>query len=61
MELERKVADGTLDRFRKDKQQFVAVLEDRSARNPLDRPFAGRRMAALAPCCPERMAVLLLL
>jgi hypothetical protein len=42
-----KIADAVLGRFQKDKEQFVAVLEGKGARDPLDRPFAGRRMSAV--------------
>ena len=42
-----KVADAVLGRFQKHKQQFVAVLEGKGARDPLDHPFAGRRMSAV--------------
>jgi hypothetical protein len=42
-----KVADAVLGRFQKDKEQFVAVLEGKGARDPLDHPFAGRRMSAV--------------
>jgi hypothetical protein len=42
-----KVADAVLGRFHKGKEQFVALLEGKSARNPLDHPFAGRRMSAV--------------
>jgi hypothetical protein len=42
-----KFADAVLGRFQKDKEQFVAVLEGKGARDPLDRPFAGRRMSAV--------------
>ena len=42
-----KFADAVLGRFQKDKAQFVAVLEGKGTRDPLDRPFAGRRMSAV--------------
>jgi hypothetical protein len=42
-----KVADAALGRFHKDKAQFVAVLEGKGARDPLDHPFAGQRMSAV--------------
>jgi hypothetical protein len=42
-----KIADAVLGRFQKDQEQFVAVLEGKGARDPLDRPFAGRRMSAV--------------
>jgi SAM-dependent methyltransferase len=41
------VADAVLGRFQKAGEQFVAVLEGKGARDPLDRPFAGRRMSAV--------------
>jgi hypothetical protein len=47
VEVDGKVADAALGRFQKDKAQFVAVLEGKGARDPLDRPFAGRRMSAV--------------
>ncbi len=47
VEVDGKVADAVLGRFQKDKEQFVAVLEGKGARDPLDRPFAGRRMSAV--------------
>ena len=40
-------ADAVLGRFQKGKEQFVAVLEGKGTRDPLDRPFAGRRMSAV--------------
>jgi hypothetical protein len=42
-----KVADAVLGRFQKHKEQFVAVLEGKGARDPLDHPFAGQRMSAV--------------
>jgi hypothetical protein len=47
VEVDGKVADAVLGRFHKDKEQFLAVLEGKGARDPLDRPFAGRRMSAV--------------
>ena len=47
VEVDGKVADATLGRFQKDKAQFVAVLEGKGARDPLDRPFAARCMSAV--------------
>jgi hypothetical protein len=47
VEVDGKVADTVLGRFQKDKEQFVAVLEGKGARDPLDRPFARRRMSAV--------------
>ena len=47
VEVDGKVADAVLGRFQKDKEQFVAVLEGKGARDPLDHPSAGRRMSAV--------------
>jgi hypothetical protein len=47
VEVDGKFADAALGRFQKGKEQFVAVLEGKGARDPLDRPFAGRRMSAV--------------
>ena len=46
VEVDGEFADAVLGRFQKDKEQFVAVLEGKGTRDPLDRPFAGRRMYA---------------
>ena len=47
VEVDGKVADAVLGRFQKGKEQFVAVLEGKGARDPLDHPFPGRRMSAV--------------
>jgi hypothetical protein len=47
VEVDGEFADAVLGRFQKDKAQFVAVLEGKGTRDPLDRPFAGRRMSAV--------------
>src|ERR1035437_5998684 len=47
VEVDGKRADAVLGRFQKGKEQFVAVLEGKGARDPLDHPFAGRRMSAV--------------
>jgi hypothetical protein len=47
VEVDGEFADAVLGRFRKDKAEFVAVLEGKGTRDPLDRPFAGRRMSAV--------------
>jgi hypothetical protein len=47
VEVDGKVADAVLGRFEKGKEQFVAVLEGKGSRDPLDRPFAGRPMSAV--------------
>src|SRR5690242_644577 len=43
VEVDGKVADAVLGRFQKASEQFVAVVEGKGTRDPLDRPFAGRR------------------
>jgi hypothetical protein len=50
-----KVADAVLGRFQKGKEQFVGVLEGKGARDPLDRPFAGR-LTLLRAWLPSREA-----
>ena len=52
VEVEGEFADAVLGRFQKDKEQFMVVLEGKGTRNPLDRPFAGRRMCG----CSNRAA-----
>jgi hypothetical protein len=47
VEVDGRFADVVLGRFQNDKAQFVAVLEGKGTRDPLDRPFAGRRMSAV--------------
>ncbi|MCX6927946.1 MAG: hypothetical protein NT154_32765, partial [Verrucomicrobia bacterium] len=47
VEVEGEFADAVLGRFGSGKPQFIAVLEGKSTRDPLDRPFAGRRMSAV--------------
>ena len=47
VEVHDKIADALLGRFQKVKEQFIAVVEGKGARDPLDRPFAGRRMSAV--------------
>jgi hypothetical protein len=47
VEVDGKVADAVLGRCQKDKAQFVAVLEGKGARDPLDHPFAGRRRSVV--------------
>jgi hypothetical protein len=42
-----KFADAVLGRFQKDKEEFIAVVEGKGTRDPLERPFAGRRMSAV--------------
>ncbi len=47
VEVDGKFADAALGRFQKDKKEFVVALEGKGTRDPLDRPFAGRRMSAV--------------
>jgi hypothetical protein len=47
VEVDGKFADAVLGRFGKAKAQFIAVVEGKGTRDPLDRPFAGRRMSAV--------------
>jgi len=47
VEVDGKFADAVLGRFQDDKAQFIAALEGKGTRDPLDRPFAGRRMSAV--------------
>jgi hypothetical protein len=47
VEVDGEFADAVLGRFQKDKEQFIAVLEGKGTRDPLDRPFAGRRKSAV--------------
>jgi hypothetical protein len=47
VEVDGKVADAVLGRLQKDKDQFIAAVEGKGARDPLDHPFAGRRMSAV--------------
>src|SRR5712671_300747 len=47
VEVDGKIADAVIGRFQKDQEQFIAVVEGKGSRDPLDRPFAGRRMSAV--------------
>ena len=40
-------ADAVLGRFSADKEEFIMALEGKGTRDPLDRPFAGRKMSAV--------------
>lgn len=40
-------ADAVLGRFRQDGARFTVAVEGKGTRDPLDRPFAGRRMSAV--------------
>jgi hypothetical protein len=59
VEVDGEFTDAVLGRFQKDKEQFIAVLEGKGTRDPLDRPFAGRRMSAVdqayrSPACAAK-------
>jgi len=41
------VADAALGRFGGEHQEFIVAVEGKSTRDPLDRPFAGRKMSAV--------------
>lgn len=50
VEVDGKVADAVLGAFHRDASgpdRFVVALEGKGTRDPLDRPFAGRRMSAV--------------
>src|SRR5947209_3752497 len=47
VEVDGKIADAVLGKFRQESETFVAVLEGKGARDPLDRPFAGRRTSSV--------------
>jgi hypothetical protein len=47
VEVDGKVADAVRGRFQKGKEQFVAFLEGKGARDPFDGPFAERCMSAV--------------
>jgi hypothetical protein len=51
VEVDGEFADAVLGRFQKGKEQFIAVLEGKGTRDPLERPFAGRRMSAVDQAC----------
>ena len=47
VEVDGKFADAVLGRFHKGKDRFIVAIEGKGTRDPLDRPFAGRRMSAV--------------
>ena len=47
VEVDGKYADAVLGDFTADRQNFTIALEGKGPRDPLDRPFAGRRMSAV--------------
>jgi hypothetical protein len=40
-------ADAALGRFGGERQEFIVAVEGKGTRDPLDRPFAGRKMSAV--------------
>ncbi len=40
-------ADAALGRFSAERQEFIVAVEGKGTRDPLDRPFAGRKMSAV--------------
>jgi hypothetical protein len=47
VEVDGKFADAVLGELGQESPKFVAALEGKGSRDPLDRPFAGRRMSAV--------------
>ncbi len=47
IEVEGERADAVLGRFGKNTHRFIAVLEGKGTRDPLDRPFSGPPMFAV--------------
>lgn len=47
VEVDGQFADAALGRFTASAQRFVVAVEGKSTRDPLERPFAGRRMSAV--------------
>jgi len=47
VQVEGEFADAVLGEFSPEKRSFTAVVEGKGPRDPLDRPFGGRRLAAV--------------
>jgi hypothetical protein len=47
VEVDGQFADAVLGRFAAGKKKFIVAVEGKSTRDPLDRPFSGRRMSAV--------------
>lgn len=47
VEVDGQFADAALGRFTASSQRFVVAVEGKGTRDPLERPFAGRRMSAV--------------
>ncbi len=47
VQVDGKFADAVLGDFREGNERFIVALEGKGPIDPLDRPFAGRRMSAV--------------
>lgn len=47
VQVDGKFADAVLGAFRPEGERYVVVIEGKGPKDPLDRPFAGRRMSAV--------------
>ena len=47
VEVDGQFADAVLGRFKAGEQKFIVAVEGKGTRDPLDRPFKGRRMSAV--------------
>jgi hypothetical protein len=47
VEVDGKFADAVLGSFQPEREQFIVALEGKGPKDPLDRPFAGRKMSAV--------------
>ena len=47
VEVNGEYADAALGRFTSEEKKFVVAVEGKGTRDPLDRPFAGRKMSAV--------------
>jgi hypothetical protein len=47
VEVDGQYADAVIGNFRQTNQQFIVAVEGKGPKDPLDRPFAGRRMSAV--------------
>lgn len=47
VEVDGQFADAALGRFTSESKKFIVAVEGKGSRDPLDRPFSGRRMSAV--------------
>ncbi len=47
VQVDGKFADAVLGSFQSDREEFLVALEGKGPKDPLDRPFGGRRMSAV--------------